>query len=98
MLEAMMQKVFKNKLFVTIILIAIALVGLFGGFYYFAIYQKSPTQAAKLETQTLVAKVGKHIMLPGDEEPNVATVSDVNKLKDQAFFKNAKNGYKVLIY
>jgi hypothetical protein len=32
------------------------------------------------------------------EQPTVATVSDITKLKDQAFFNNAKNGDKVLIF
>jgi hypothetical protein len=47
-------------------------------------------------TKTIQA-VGKLMVLP-DEVPTVATVTDLEKLKDQVFFKNAKIGDKVLIY
>ncbi|TAK03369.1 hypothetical protein EPO34_04900 [Patescibacteria group bacterium] len=50
------------------------------------------------ETAQLVAEVGKLIRLPEDEAPTVATVSDPEKLREQAFFKNASEGDKVLIY
>lgn len=50
------------------------------------------------EVDALVAEVGKLITLPSDEKPTVATITDVEKLKDQPFFVNAKNGDKVLIY
>jgi uncharacterized protein YneF (UPF0154 family) len=72
-------------------------------YYFYDKYQKSqlllknPTEAAKQEVKTLVAQVGKHIDLP-NEEPTVATVSDKDKLSDQAFFQKAENGDKVLIY
>lgn len=36
--------------------------------------------------------------LPKGEQPTIATVSDITKLQGQSFFRNAKNGYKVLIY
>lgn len=81
------------------------------GIYYFYQYQKnqtevtkikaSPNSAAKMsqqELQTLTAQVGKLTELPQNEEPTIATVADITKLKDQAFFKNAQNGFKVLIY
>lgn len=50
------------------------------------------------EVDTLLMEVGKLIALPSDEKPTIATVSDVEKVKEQAFFKNAQNGDKVLIY
>ncbi len=45
-----------------------------------------------------VAAVSKLMVLPTDEKPTVATVSDVTKLSEQPFFKNAANGDKVLIF
>lgn len=54
-------------------------------------------KAAAAQVKSLVAEVGKLIQLP-NETPTVATITDVNKLKDQPFFANAKNGDKVLIY
>ncbi len=49
------------------------------------------------EVEKIIEAVGKLIVLP-DETPTVATVSDLEKLKGQIFFKNAKVGDKVLIY
>ena len=53
---------------------------------------------AQAEVDKLTTDVGKLIALPSDEKPTVATVSDAEKVKEQPFFKNAKNGDKVLIY
>ena len=50
------------------------------------------------ETQLLVEEVGKLIILPQNEQPTIATVSDLGKLKDQPFFVKAQIGDKVLIY
>ncbi len=72
-------------------------------YYFYDKYQKSqemlknPTAVAKQEVQALTRQVGKFIDLP-NEEPTVATVSDKEKLADQAFFQKAENGDKVLIY
>lgn len=52
---------------------------------------------AAAEIKGLVEEVGDKIQLP-DETPTLATVSDVAKLSGQPFFKNAKNGDKVLIF
>ncbi|MBI2096145.1 MAG: hypothetical protein HYT43_00720 [Candidatus Taylorbacteria bacterium] len=46
----------------------------------------------------IVERVAKLILLPSDETPTVAAVSDVNKLKNQPFFEKAKDGFYVLIY
>lgn len=50
------------------------------------------------EVDILIAEVGKLLALPSDEKPTVATITDVEKLREQAFFKNAMNNDKVLIY
>jgi hypothetical protein len=58
----------------------------------------NPKEAAKLEQQQLLTKVSTLTVLPSGETPTVATVTDITKLKGQAFFVNAQNGDKVLIY
>lgn len=84
------------------ILLIIALLA--AGAYFYLQYRKTqdllknPTMAAQIESKDLVTKVGMLMELPKDEQPTIATVSDVSKLKDQPFFAKAKNGYKVLIY
>lgn len=63
-------------------------------------YRKS-TQSGDIsptETKALMRKVGNLVVLPEDETPTIATVSDPAALKDQAFFIGAKKGDKVLIY
>jgi hypothetical protein len=54
--------------------------------------------ASANEVQQLVARISKLIALPEGEIPTVATVSDPEKLKGQAFFAQAKAGDKVLLY
>lgn len=72
--------------------------------YFYRQYQQAqlkltnPTEAAKQDAKETIVAVGKLLMLPPDEEPTVMQVTDVSKLKDQAFFANAQNGDKVLIY
>jgi len=53
---------------------------------------------AQAEVDMLISDVGKLLSLPSDEKPTVATITDVEKLKEQVFFKNAMNQDKVLIY
>lgn len=50
------------------------------------------------QVEGLVTKVGKLIILPAGETPTIATVLHADKLKDQSFFANAKDGDKVLVY
>lgn len=70
-------------------------------FYYYrqytALYNTLP-QAAQDEAKKLVAEVGRLIILPTNEQPTVATVTDPDRLRDQPFFANTKKGDKVLIY
>ena len=53
---------------------------------------------ALAQVDDLVAEVGRLIVLPENEVPTVATVTEPEKLKDQLFFANAKAGHKVLLY
>ena len=46
----------------------------------------------------IVDKVRKHIVIPTDIEPTVATIVDVNTLKSRnEFYKNAKNGDNLIV-
>lgn len=75
--------------------------------YSYNLYQQSQKQIASLKNSTstsngdakkVVAAVSKLMVLPKDETPTIATVTDSKKLKNQAFFSSASNGDKVLIY
>lgn len=59
---------------------------------------KNPEKAAQQEVAETVELVGKLMVLPTDEQPTVASVTDPEKLKGQDFFINAQIGDKVLIY
>ncbi|MDB5169533.1 MAG: hypothetical protein JWO41_889 [Candidatus Saccharibacteria bacterium] len=50
------------------------------------------------EVKKLTDEIGAVFQLPTGETPTLATVSDAAKVKNQAFFKNAQNGDKVLLY
>lgn len=96
----------KNNLFSNKPLIFGFLVILFvfiaaSGLYAFLYFQEDAPQKAQLssdEVKSLVKEVEEIVLLPKDETPKVATVTDVEKLFSQPFFKNAKNGDKVIMY
>ncbi len=54
--------------------------------------------SAGSEVTNLVSQIGKLIVLPTNELPTLTTISDVTKLNDQPFFKNAKKDDKLLVY
>lgn len=93
------KKSFLVSLGVSIIIMLLAT----GGFFAYQYYQlkntvQDPTRANMQEVEYVISKVGKLVELPKGEMPLLATVDDVNKLKDRAFFKNAQNGDKALFY
>lgn len=93
--NALGQRFFK----VIVPLIAIVAIVAAGYFYtQLRELKQNPQAAAQKETEALVAKVGRLIVLPEGEVPTVATVSDPEALKTQAFFASAVAGDKVLIY
>jgi hypothetical protein len=60
---------------------------------------KIASQMEEAQVKEIVAKVGKIIILPTGEEPVVATINDATSLvKEQPFYKGAKNGDVVLVY
>lgn len=85
-----------------IILVLLILVLSATTFYFYRNSKISQSSGSKnidqTEAKALSEKVGKLIMLPTDEIPTIATVSDPEALKDQSFFADAKKGDKVLIY
>lgn len=60
--------------------------------------RKNPQKIVEEQARQLVSEVSKLIVLPEDEEPSIATVSDPEQLAGQPFFSKAKKGDKVLIY
>lgn len=76
--------------------------GLGGTAFYFRQQYKTNLQKQAVETkneiQDVLASVGKLMELPGGEEPKLATVTDKEKLQGQAFFAQAQNGDRVLLY
>lgn len=93
----------KKKILVWVLIAAIALAGIGSGVYYYLQYQntqkflKDPVLGSRIEADKVVEKVAKMVELP-QEQPTIATVSDIEKLKGQQFFARAQNGDKVLIY
>jgi hypothetical protein len=87
------------------IVLVVAIVLVFIGLTYGYLHTRNelnrlsnPKNAAQNDTEKVVDKVGKLIVLPSGETPTAATVSDVGKLKSQEFFSRAQNGDKVLVY
>lgn len=91
------SSVSKPVLLLSVLLVASLAVGGFMTLKY-QNAKKNPQSLVQADQNKLVDKVGALINLPKDEEPSIATVSDKEKLKEQAFFKEAENGDTLLIY
>jgi hypothetical protein len=50
------------------------------------------------EQQALISEIGEFLILPNDETPTIATVTDKRKLAKQELFKEAENGDVLLAY
>jgi len=72
-----------------------------GGYFYYK-YQKlakSPAVQSQKDFDSTLTDVGKLIVLPDDEQPSVATIADVEKLREtEPFFNKAENGDKLIAY
>lgn len=85
---------------VTILVVALAISSLLVVYFYRqAAYMRANLQGmVQLETAEMLARVSELIVLPENEKPTIATVTDPELLKGQPFFAHAQKGYKVLIY
>lgn len=102
----------RKKFSLKSVLLAILILGLMGvaAFFSYSYYQtrqqvldlktlEGQQQLAEQELSGLLNQLGKLMLLPEDEEPTVATVTDVEALsQEQPFFARANNGDKVIIY
>lgn len=62
-------------------------------------FNANPQATVEKQSQDIITKVGALMQLPQGETPTVANVSDAAAAKKQsAFFANAQNGDKVLMY
>ena len=50
------------------------------------------------DDKSFLEAVGKLMMLPSDENPQVIPITQIEQFKDQPFFRHAKNGDIILIY
>ncbi|HSX45742.1 MAG TPA: hypothetical protein VLG27_01910 [Candidatus Saccharimonadia bacterium] len=54
--------------------------------------------AGQKQIDDTVAKVSKLFLVPQGEQPTLAVINDASKYKNVAFFKNAQNGDRLLVY
>jgi hypothetical protein len=81
------------------ILVAVLAVGLIVTIGYIAFGTQTPEQKAAKELAAVVASVSKYMVLPADDQPVLATVTDAEALKkQQAFFTGSINGDQLLIF
>ena len=86
----------KGALIASMAVVVLAGAGVLGFFAYE--YQQNPEVIYAKKVQSMTEKVSKYVPLPKDEQPVTATVTDVKSLPHEAFFKDAQNGDKILLY
>ncbi len=97
--SGLQSKMTGRWLSVLFVVLFLAAAGTAGYFYrQLRTVKNDPTKAAQAEVKALIAEVGKLMVLPDNEQPTVATVTDASKLQDQPFFIHAEKDDKVLIY
>ena len=87
------------------LLLVVAVVALFFALHYYRKYselrnvmQNVPAQNASNPAAQVISAVDKHMLLPANEQPVLAQVSDPRALLGNRFFRNALVGDDVLVY
>lgn len=92
----------ENKLVIVsfFVLCFVAVLGSSAGIYYYYQYRSlvERTNNPSIAVSEVLTKVGKLIDLPQDETPTVATITNPDAIRSQAFFAKAKKGDKVILY
>jgi hypothetical protein len=86
-----------KKLFVALAIVVVVVLGI-AGFLMFGRDNISEEEKNKQETRTVIQKVGELYILPKDEDPTVAAITNKSKLDGQEFFSNAKDGDYLIVY
>lgn len=81
-----------------LVLLLMCVVLIIGYFYRNNVSYTNPDLLVESDIRNLIEAVGELMVLPSNEVPTIATVSDPSALKNQIFFSEAKRGDKVLIY
>lgn len=90
-----MRRLTRQRQIITLLIVVLACESMF----IFLDQKNSNGRKVLNPTTVFVVKdlVGRHMVLPEDEEPALATVTDKTKISTD-FFKQAENGDKLLIY
>ncbi len=90
---------YRNKIFFLLLVVFIIISGFAFNFYKKAGNIKdNPQSSVEQQTEDLVSRLGKLIILPEDETPVIMVVNDIEKLNKDPFFAKAKNGDNVVFY
>lgn len=94
----------------TVIICVLLAVVAGGGYYFYDKYNETKQEVEKLstiqgqqelsksQTQKLLEEMRSRIVLPDGEDPVIATITDINQLKNNEFYKNAKNDDRVVVF
>lgn len=85
----------------TFVVVGLLIIALILGYNYYQNGHDLAAVGGKLTSSQisgLISEIGDKMLLPKNETPTIATVTDITKLEGQQFFRNAQNGDKVIIY
>lgn len=101
--QSVVKKMNHKTAGITIVIVVILSLILWLAFGYYSaskeLKEVKKEHSQEQEIQELLSKVKKHLLINDTEIPIVATIQDIDKLKnEQSFYADAQNGQKVLIF